>query len=779
MLKKISVFVLFTALLAGTAWPGQGLHRFAFIVGANNGGQGRVILRYAVSDAQSIYQVMREMGGLSSSDTVFLTDPSSSDFWQGMGEIKARLQAAKNKNQHIEVMVYYSGHADEKGLLLGGETISFQDFRKAVDGLPADVRIAILDSCSSGQVTRSKGGKMLPPFMLDSSSTMKGYAFLTSSSEDEASQESDTIEGSFFTHYLVSGLRGGADRNQDGKVTLHETYQFAFDETLARTEQTLSGPQHPGYDIQMKGSGDVVLTDVRNNTAILLLDTELWGRFFIRNSQGKLVAELNKAPGKPTELGLAPGEYTITLDKQNQLFTARVKLIDSRQVILFPWQLQKIQGELSVKRGDNEIITNSVLITNQNEAGPVSATNDGTLLIITPKHNIQIKLPTKDLGKKIEKQIKDRLDEHFSLSFSSDKATHLSGFSFSLGYKGVSQEMQGTMFSLGVNRVGQKASGAMISLGLNLVDQDMQGVQFTLGNNQVGDSMRGLQLSLGINIAGKHMQGIQLSTGANISTLNLQGIQMAVGYNYTGSTMIGIQSAVGVNITKGNMIGAQLSAGVNIVDTFANGLQLGMVNIAHDQLLGGQVGLVNIGKKIQGVQIGLINIADDVSGLPLGLINIIRNGNNRWHLWSDETGAQNLGFSMGSKYMYSIYNVAIPLTNTHLNLGLGLGLHFPGKKNLYVEVEAMAEYILPLDGSFKWWWEPGAINRMMYIGRVSLGIKLGKHFSIAGGLSYNIYQPNGATDDYNIHPVHEVEAAWVNDNIRSWPGMFLALYFYH
>ena len=44
----------------------------------------------------------------------------------------------------------------------------------------------------------------------------------------EAAQESDRICASYFTHYLVSGFRGAADLSGDGKVTLNEAYQFAF-----------------------------------------------------------------------------------------------------------------------------------------------------------------------------------------------------------------------------------------------------------------------------------------------------------------------------------------------------------------------------------------------------------------------------------------------------------------------------------------------------------------------------------------------------------------------
>ena len=41
-----------------------------------------------------------------------------------------------------------------------------------------------------------KGGVAVPAFMVDASSDMNGYAFITST-QNEASQESDRLQGSF------------------------------------------------------------------------------------------------------------------------------------------------------------------------------------------------------------------------------------------------------------------------------------------------------------------------------------------------------------------------------------------------------------------------------------------------------------------------------------------------------------------------------------------------------------------------------------------------------
>ena len=41
----------------------------------------------------------------------------------------------------IEVLLYYSGHADEQGLLLGDDRYSYRTLRDRLDQIPADVRI--------------------------------------------------------------------------------------------------------------------------------------------------------------------------------------------------------------------------------------------------------------------------------------------------------------------------------------------------------------------------------------------------------------------------------------------------------------------------------------------------------------------------------------------------------------------------------------------------------------------------------------------------------------
>ena len=87
-----------------------------------------------------------------------------------------------------------------------------------------------------------------------------GLAFLTASSASEDAQESDELRGSFFTHALVSGLLGAADRDGDGAVVLDEAYRYAYEATLRATSRTFAGTQHPTFRYDFRGQGELVLT---------------------------------------------------------------------------------------------------------------------------------------------------------------------------------------------------------------------------------------------------------------------------------------------------------------------------------------------------------------------------------------------------------------------------------------------------------------------------------------------------------------------------------------
>jgi hypothetical protein len=330
------------------------VRRFALVAGASLGGPDRTPLRYATSDARAVSRVFRRLGGVALADLVLLEEPDPARIRASLATIGAAAARDRSAGRRVELFLYYSGHSDEDGLLLGSSRLPYGDLRRLLDEVPADVRVAILDSCASGAFTRTKGGVHRPPFLLDESSRVKGHAFLTSSAAHEAAQESDRLRASFFTHALVTGLRGAADASGDGLVTLNEAYQFAFRETLAGTEATQGGPQHATYDIGLVGSGDVVMTDLRSADALLVLPDALDGRVFVRNAAGHLVAELRKTRGTRIDLALEEGRYDVRVARADRVLAGQVDLAASGQTVLEEARLAPAEMEVTARRGPTD-----------------------------------------------------------------------------------------------------------------------------------------------------------------------------------------------------------------------------------------------------------------------------------------------------------------------------------------------------------------------------------------------------------------------------------------
>jgi hypothetical protein len=361
---KALLMVTIAALLApvadAAATPPP-TRRFAVVAGANLGPADRVALRYAVADADRFAKIVTGMGGVAPEDCVVLREPTRLAFLDALVAVRTRADAVRATGGRVDVVVYFSGHADDRGLMLGREMLPYTELRSALSDVAADVGITILDACASGAITRLKGGRPHPAFLTDASSQVKGYAFLTSSSENEAAQESERLQGSFFTQALLTGLRGAADVSGDGQVTLGEAYQFAFAETLAQTTSTQGGAQHPAYDIKMAGTGDVVLTDVRQTSSSLVLGPDYDGRFFVLGPRRQLVAELLKPYGRTVELGLEPGEYEVYFEQEQKLLSSSVKLGDGERQELARQDLRPTKRTPTRSRGGVELPARDLL----------------------------------------------------------------------------------------------------------------------------------------------------------------------------------------------------------------------------------------------------------------------------------------------------------------------------------------------------------------------------------------------------------------------------------
>jgi hypothetical protein len=519
-MKKTIPLALLFCMVAGfnISADSREVRRFGLFVGANNGGGERKTLQYADDDARSMNRTMEDIGGIDSRDSLLLIDPTANEIREALKSLKEQINGVENLVRRTEIMFYYSGHSDEQGLMLSDEKLSYKTIRNDLDQSGANVVIAVLDSCSSGAFTRAKGGSRQSPFLVDDSSSMEGHAFLTSSSETELSQESDRIEGSFFTHFLVTGLRGAADNTRDGRVSLNEVYEHTFQETLASTESTLGGPQHPAYEIQLTGTGDLVLTDLTIPTSALQISGELSGRFAIRNERDKLVAEFSQYGGDTFKLALPAGEYTVLVGNDDEVRSARVTLNQGGQYFLTQRDFTRKFLEFTRFRGDSD--------RSEEELDEVPF-----CFSLLPGINF----PSIDDNSLVRIQ---------------------------LGSAGYVPHLAGVQFNYLFNITGESGEGVQGSSIFNIAGGSFMGVQGAGVFNISSSGMRGVQGAGIFNIAGRPSAGVQ---GAGIFNIagEMKGVQGAGIFNYTSY-----------------IEGAQASL-VNIAGT-VNGLQVGLVNISRE-----------------------------------------------------------------------------------------------------------------------------------------------------------------------------------------------------
>ena len=279
-------------------------------IGNNQGHSTDTPLRYAEQDATQFRTVLAKLGSIRQNNTQLLLSAEAEEVQRAFEIVANRIRQSPSPAGDA-LVVYYSGHADDTSLHLGGSSLPFEKLRSMLDAFPAQVRVLILDSCRSGSIIRRKGATAAPEFAihLEDRLEVKGTAIITSSAGSEDSQESDRFQGSFFTHHLVNALKGAADRDQDSKVTLNEAYAYAYRETLRSTGRTLN-LQHPNYAYDISGRGDFVFTylkDQRNNAAVVLDEA---GAYRVFDRQGHLVAEVG-VDKMGSRFLLSPGEYTV------------------------------------------------------------------------------------------------------------------------------------------------------------------------------------------------------------------------------------------------------------------------------------------------------------------------------------------------------------------------------------------------------------------------------------------------------------------------------------
>lgn len=359
MPMRLVVPALAAWLVASVAPAHADTERYAVVIGDNRGASDEQPLRYAESDAQRFADLLGDIGGVPGENLVVLRGKTADEARRAVIATNERIRTAPRSAADAVLLVYYSGHGDADALHLGDTALPLRELEALVRGSPAAVRVLVIDSCRSGSITRVKGGRPAPPLVLATAAPLlgEGMIVLTASTLTEDAQESDPLGGSFFTHYLLSGLRGAADDNGDRVVTLGEAFGYARDQTIIASSRTLAGTQHPTFHYDLRGRADLPLADLGNATGHGTLTLPAGATWLVlrTGSSPGVVGEIAADAWRRT-LSLQPGTYAVRGRARDALLEGTATVAAGRDTAVGPDQLDRTMYASLVRKGKGETL---------------------------------------------------------------------------------------------------------------------------------------------------------------------------------------------------------------------------------------------------------------------------------------------------------------------------------------------------------------------------------------------------------------------------------------
>lgn len=194
---------------------------------------------------------------------------------------------ARSAKKDDTVLIFFAGHGapetDPRGLERDGlakylvpsdaeaddlysSALPMDELQTILARIEAEKVVAFLDTCYSGAAggrtfsSRRTRSAAIDELFLERLTRSKGRAIVTASRPTEVSIELPELGHGIFTYYLLQGLRGAADINKDGIVSLQELYEYVEQQVTVKS-RAVGGNQHPVMKGELEGL--LPLTKVR------------------------------------------------------------------------------------------------------------------------------------------------------------------------------------------------------------------------------------------------------------------------------------------------------------------------------------------------------------------------------------------------------------------------------------------------------------------------------------------------------------------------------------
>jgi hypothetical protein len=321
---------------------------FALVVGSNATMDADLApLRFADDDAARMAELLEELGADVELVTTFdresqatyrdlvgraraATPAGLQSAWDSLRE---RMERAKAAGKAVELTIFYSGHGDVgpdgQGYLTlqGGKLTRHELFAGMLAQSPADHHHVLIDACRSEHFVLSRGRDWKPDRApADASNEVRRYldrthlgAFpntgvVVAHSADQQTHEWERYRGGIFTHQLLSGLRGGADLNGDGRIEYSELGAFvsaansSVDDPRARLTVVVRPPEaderHP-----------ITVHRGLLDSRVLFFAQPDASLYTLEDARGVRIADLRRTTEQPAYLRLPAGDLFVHRDR--------------------------------------------------------------------------------------------------------------------------------------------------------------------------------------------------------------------------------------------------------------------------------------------------------------------------------------------------------------------------------------------------------------------------------------------------------------------------------
>ncbi len=242
----------------------SGPQHWAVVVGVSEyQSSGIPSLKYADKDAAAIADFLRkpEGGGYDSDHIRVLLNKDAT-----LTNVKDALINFLAQAIDIDmVMIYFAGHGaseparpqnvyllttDSDPTALGTTAFPMWDIQTVLARYINAKRVVVFaDACHSGNISSnfatrglsSTEDNLVNQYLTDLSKTKEGIVVFTASAAGEVSQEYPEFGHGVFTYYMLEGLEGKADYNNDYTVTINELMQYVEEQVKRKTH----GAQNP------------------------------------------------------------------------------------------------------------------------------------------------------------------------------------------------------------------------------------------------------------------------------------------------------------------------------------------------------------------------------------------------------------------------------------------------------------------------------------------------------------------------------------------------------